>query len=224
MKILSRQKYLELSFENCFAIYKTDGAIHILADIENNDNLDAEYPMRIEEYPHWWKLPENLSLIEGLMLLRGKERGGIAFVEDCDDVHSELLNYLSNPVIIYAENDMETTDILKVIQRGEYIIVIGDEPLVNEFDNPEDCTLNYMDYKNQMRTIGLNDIYGAVNVMRRLEETGIMSEAMEITIGPLKRLLSNLQTEEKCTKCGKDLYKSDLPQYDYYCIECDENF
>ena len=37
-------------------------------------------------------------------------------------------------------------------------------------------------------------------------------------------LAEELQTEKKCPKCGQMLYCSDLPQYDYVCIECEENF
>lgn len=32
------------------------------------------------------------------------------------------------------------------------------------------------------------------------------------------------QTDKSCPKCGKKLFKSDLPDYDYLCAECDENF
>ena len=37
-------------------------------------------------------------------------------------------------------------------------------------------------------------------------------------------VIEKITTNKKCPKCGKILYLSDLPQYDYVCTECDENF
>lgn len=36
--------------------------------------------------------------------------------------------------------------------------------------------------------------------------------------------VKELLTEKKCPHCDAPLYCSDLPQYDYICIECEENF
>jgi ribosomal protein S27AE len=33
-----------------------------------------------------------------------------------------------------------------------------------------------------------------------------------------------IKTDKKCPHCNKTLYLSDLPEYEYVCIECDENF
>lgn len=38
------------------------------------------------------------------------------------------------------------------------------------------------------------------------------------------RALKTYGKKKKCPKCGKQLYLSDLPQYDYVCPWCDENF
>jgi predicted nucleic acid-binding Zn-ribbon protein len=37
-------------------------------------------------------------------------------------------------------------------------------------------------------------------------------------------VFKKITTSKRCPKCGKILYLSDLPQYDYVCTECDENF
>lgn len=37
-------------------------------------------------------------------------------------------------------------------------------------------------------------------------------------------IVKELLTEKKCPHCDAPLYCSDLPQYDYVCIECEENF
>lgn len=40
----------------------------------------------------------------------------------------------------------------------------------------------------------------------------------------LKEILDKAKTDVPCPHCGNDLYVSDLPQYDYVCPDCDENF
>ena len=40
----------------------------------------------------------------------------------------------------------------------------------------------------------------------------------------LRQAGAECKTNVKCHKCGSYLYLSDLPQYDYVCYECDENF
>jgi len=37
-------------------------------------------------------------------------------------------------------------------------------------------------------------------------------------------IIKSITTEKKCPRCGKTLYCSDLPEYDYVCVECNENF
>lgn len=37
-------------------------------------------------------------------------------------------------------------------------------------------------------------------------------------------IVEAIKTEKRCPKCGEPLYYSDLPEYDYVCVECDENF
>ena len=61
----------------------------------------------------------------------------------------------------------------------------------------------------------------------------ISAEALEEYVGEnpddLMRMnaedvIEKITTNKKCPKCGKILYLSDLPQYDYVCTERDENF
>jgi TusA-related sulfurtransferase len=37
-------------------------------------------------------------------------------------------------------------------------------------------------------------------------------------------IMEVIVTDKRCPKCGRTLYLSDLPQYDYVCTYCDENF
>lgn len=41
---------------------------------------------------------------------------------------------------------------------------------------------------------------------------------------PLIDVIKKSQTDKECPQCGCSLYLSDLPQYDYVCPCCDENF
>lgn len=42
--------------------------------------------------------------------------------------------------------------------------------------------------------------------------------------GPLMDVIKKCKTDKECPHCGCSLYLSDLPQYEYVCPECDENF
>lgn len=39
-----------------------------------------------------------------------------------------------------------------------------------------------------------------------------------------EELIKKYGTDKKCPKCNAILLKSDLKEYKYLCIECDENF
>ena len=39
-----------------------------------------------------------------------------------------------------------------------------------------------------------------------------------------KELIKKYGTNKKCPECNANLLKSDLKEYKYLCIECDENF
>ena len=40
----------------------------------------------------------------------------------------------------------------------------------------------------------------------------------------IDRYLDRFSTDAVCSRCGKQLFLSDLPQYAYVCYDCDENF
>ena len=40
----------------------------------------------------------------------------------------------------------------------------------------------------------------------------------------VRNIVNTLKTNKKCPHCDAILYCSDLPEYDYVCIECEENF
>jgi hypothetical protein len=40
----------------------------------------------------------------------------------------------------------------------------------------------------------------------------------------IHNIVKDLATDKKCPHCNAQLYLSDLPEYDYICVECEENF
>lgn len=40
----------------------------------------------------------------------------------------------------------------------------------------------------------------------------------------LNKLFDKLYTEKKCPRCGEYLLLSDVDEYDYVCVNCDENY
>ena len=49
-------------------------------------------------------------------------------------------------------------------------------------------------------------------------------EEFETDLKPLSDFIEKIITNKHCPKCGELLLKSDLPQYNYVCPLCDENF
>lgn len=43
-------------------------------------------------------------------------------------------------------------------------------------------------------------------------------------VGAVHDIVRELLTDKKCPHCDALLYLSDLPDYEYVCIECEENF
>lgn len=41
---------------------------------------------------------------------------------------------------------------------------------------------------------------------------------------PLLKVIEKCKTDKECPRCRGTLYLSDVPQYEYVCPECDENF
>lgn len=43
-------------------------------------------------------------------------------------------------------------------------------------------------------------------------------------VDAVNKIVHELSTDKKCPRCDAPLYCSDLPDYNYVCVECDENF
>lgn len=93
---------------------------------------------------------------------------------------------------------------------------------------------NYQWFTDCMAGISVTDVVRLVRFVERMEKSlhtdtieGVhCKQDYETETEQLYRLVSQLESEDKkvCPRCGGLLYVSDLPQYDYVCPDCDENF
>lgn len=93
---------------------------------------------------------------------------------------------------------------------GELFCPICDMPII--FDENEE-TENYKKFKNVLEyNIGVPTL---VNFDKENDDALVMI---------VHDIVKELKTDKKCPHCDAPLYCSDLPQYDYVCVECEENF
>lgn len=73
-------------------------------------------------------------------------------------------------------------------------------------------------------TVNLSDIEEAVKLLRDESNTIESKLSKVIMANVLEDFLDRIETDKKCPRCGKNLYLSDLPGYDYLCTDCQENY
>ncbi len=139
--------------------------------------------------------------------------------------------------------DIETIDPPANVQvcEREYIILNDDQvdvlpedgygcwvPLCNGHTGP--CTDNYIVHKEALSGLSITEIVKAVDYIVMLSQflnaDNEILDDMDSILEPFNTVIKQLRTEEICRheNCGSYLYKSDLPQYDFVCPECNENF
>ena len=100
--------------------------------------------------------------------------------------------------------------------------------MLNEYDNCKDRTQNFKEHRKEMQDFSIAYIVRAIEFITTLSQ--LVPEGNEVAgnteyiLEPLCEIANKLKTDMPCMKCGEVLYKSDLPQYDYICTVCDENF
>lgn len=89
-------------------------------------------------------------------------------------------------------------------------------------------TKNFKECQEAMKKLSIVDVVKAVDYINELSqfipcENEVLDYMDDIT-EPLMDIIEECRTDKECPHCGCFLFKSDLPQYDYVCVECDENF
>lgn len=130
------------------------------------------------------------------------------------------------------QNDVGTLEREYIILNDAEIDVISDEDIPGYWvklcsGHAGPCTDNYLAHREAISELSICDIVKAVEYINELAQyldDKILDEKKTV-LEPFEKVMKKLRTEELCRhNCGGCLYKSDLPQYDYVCAECDENF
>lgn len=91
-----------------------------------------------------------------------------------------------------------------------------------------EITKNYKEHQKTIGELSVTAIVKAVDYINQLStfipaENEVLDDLADI-IEPLEDVIKKCITNKECPHCGTYLFKSDLPQYEYVCADCDENF
>ncbi len=168
----------------------------------------------------------------------------IVEAETKEDAFDKVLSMSSKEIFEKANLcGFEPSDI-RDLQNGHYCedhfsirieeVKVEDEYGVNEFDNSTDASENYKKANKILSNVDVTTVAKACSAISTLisnmnigaDYDMLLSEINEKVADILNigRALKTYGKKKKCPKCGKQLYLSDLPKYDYVCPWCDENF
>lgn len=125
----------------------------------------------------------------------------------------------------YNGNHCETeTPEFRLTQDEVDIAVFVEEEKKTETDTSE----NYKKQVEEVSKLSITQLVEIRNLINKLcalvpADNEIYSE-METIIEPLYAVTRKCKTNHKCPVCGGRLYLSDLPQYDFVCPQCSENY
>jgi formylmethanofuran dehydrogenase subunit E len=97
--------------------------------------------------------------------------------------------------------------------------------MINEFDTPAQRTQNFNAHRDVMGDVSVRDIYWAVNYMEHGHKNDDSFDLDDV-YESLASVLDKLRRSQQCPQCDEayEIYVSDLPQYDFVCVRCNENF
>ena len=161
---------------------------------------------------------ERLATIENIILVAlnaavyagNIEAGGKGFVNDfgADSLshRAEYLAFAEQYDLPYQDDGLIATDCV-YNNVSEYM-------WSTYVDEEQEETENYRKFK---------EVLANTISVQALEEyvSGDPDDLMRMNA---EDVIKKITTQKKCPKCGRTLYLSDLPQYEYVCTECDENF
>lgn len=100
--------------------------------------------------------------------------------------------------------------------------------MINEFDTKGLRINNFEAHHAAIEQLSIVDIVRAVDYINELSTfvpcDNEVLDYLEDVVEPLVKVIDQCRTDEECPQCGCYLFKSDLPQYNYVCAECNENF
>lgn len=100
--------------------------------------------------------------------------------------------------------------------------------MLNKIDGLQCTTDNFWECRERVGRLGITNVVRTYDYIYMLSELiDPNNEALDDfhdIIGPLAEVIKECETNKTCPFCEDKLYLSDLPQYDYVCANCDENF
>ena len=99
--------------------------------------------------------------------------------------------------------------------------------MINEFDTPKLRTENFKAHQEAIEKLSIVHIIDAVDYINELStfipQNNEVLDYLEDIVRPLVDVIDECRTDKECPHCGCYVFKSDFPQYDYVCAECNEN-
>lgn len=87
---------------------------------------------------------------------------------------------------------------------------------------------NFRKHQEVVSRLSVVDITKVVDYINRLagyiEQNSEVLNDLDVVVDPFIQVQDALRAGKECPKCGRYLFLSDIPGYEYVCPECDENF
>lgn len=87
---------------------------------------------------------------------------------------------------------------------------------------------NYERYQEAKCDLELTDIVNAYDYIQALmwyvPQESVLRKYYDDVIKPLDKFVAACLTDKECPKCRRNLFFSDVEDYEYVCTYCDENF
>ena len=85
----------------------------------------------------------------------------------------------------------------------------------------------YKKHQEAISTLSITELIRAVDYIHCTNDLlgdNEVTDDTEAILEPLEKVIAKCDASKVCNRCGLPLYFSGLPNYDYVCVECDENF
>ena len=100
--------------------------------------------------------------------------------------------------------------------------------MINEYDTKELRSSNFEAHQKAIESLSIVDIVRIGDYVNELStfipSNNEVLDYLGWIVEPFVKIMDELRTDKECPRCGCYLFKSDLPQYEYVCAECDQNF
>ena len=128
------------------------------------------------------------------------------------------------------ENELEPTDVAEAHYSVTQGLLLTPSVISLDMKNEYEmeATDDYKEHQRVIAQLSITDVVKASDYINELATfiptNNEVLDYLEDIQKPLLEVIRKLQTKKECPRCGCALYLCDLPQYNYVCAECDENF